>query len=136
VALLVSEDDLSPAFDGLEPPSMSLHLDGVGFFSGGDTAFLRVARSRELFDYQHAAFEVATRHKARIHEYYTPGRWVPHCTIAQHCTRNLGVPIAFSSMDVQVRSLILVEFPPTRLVGERHSGELHDHAPIDGEAPV
>lgn len=61
---------------------------------------------------------------------------MPHCTIAHYCARNLGAPIAFSSMDVQVRSLILVEFPPTKLVGERLSGEPHDHAPIDGETPV
>jgi hypothetical protein len=74
VALLVSEDDLSGTFHELESPSMRLQLDGLGFFSGGETAFLRVARSRELLDYQQATFETATKHNARIHEYYTPRR--------------------------------------------------------------
>lgn len=124
VALLVSEDDLSQAFQELELPSMRLHLDRLGFFGGGEAAFLRVAASEELMTYHRAAFEVATRLKARIHDYYTPANWVPHCTIAQHCTQNLGAPIAFSPMNVRVRSLILVEFPPTRLAGERPSEPL------------
>lgn len=121
VALLVSEHDLSGVFHALEPPVMSLRLDGVGFFVGGAAAFLHVVESRELKGYHRKVFETAERHGVGIHEYYRPQRWVPHCTIAQECTTNLGVPLPVEPMDVDVRSLILVEYPPTRIVAERGS---------------
>lgn len=120
MALLVSEENLSGVFQALEPPAvMSLRLEGIGFFRGGAVAFLCVVGGRELRSYHRKAFEIAERHGVAIHEYYNPQVWIPHCTIAQDCTTNLGVALPFEAMDVKVRSLILVEYPPTRVVAER-----------------
>ncbi len=119
VALLVSDECLHSVFSSIPPAAMPIALGDIGFFSDGEVVFLHVVENQVLRDYQRACFQAATDRGIRINGYYSPIHWLPHCTIAQECTINRVVPIALPKLDVSIRSLIYVEYPPTTLVAEK-----------------
>ena len=123
VALVVGDEKLETVFSQIEIPTGKLHFSGISFFQDGLIAFLSIPPTAELARYQSSVYQAAIDLGATIAPHYQPDRWHPHCTIAQHCTQNQNAIFGDIVLDVTVRSLILVHYPPTSLIGERMTNE-------------
>ncbi len=119
VALLVGNDNLQNVFDELSPPIGDVRLHGLGFFSGGEVAYLHAKIDDQLASYHRLTYDAALQADCAIYEYYVPNQWIPHCTIAQYCTMNKQVTFPVVEILAGIKSLILVEYPPTTLVTEK-----------------
>lgn len=72
------------AFAAAAPP-LSLLLSYVGIFPGSEgVVYLGAAVTPQLLEVHAGAYELWCRHAHQQWEYYAPGRWVPHCTMAFH----------------------------------------------------
>lgn len=100
---------------------VSVRFDHWGLFVG-DTAVLFLAPShRDLLDFLHRSFfEIIGSVASGYWEYYTPARWIPHCTVAERVpldelrdaterARRLSLPL-----EAKLDRLALVEFRPGR----------------------
>jgi len=119
VALLVGDSRLQAVFERLDVPVVRLALPGIGFFGGGDIAYLRAEIPPEVVTFQQRAYDQAVQLGAQIETYYRPDQWVPHCTIAQNCRTHREEPLKAGSIDAGIESLILVRHPPTTLIAEQ-----------------
>jgi 2'-5' RNA ligase superfamily len=88
VSLTVAESlagsDLAPLRSVLMAHQPTLHLYVLGTFPGsGGALFLGVPATAELLAF-HAGVHAALAAQPAAHwPYYLPGRWVPHCTLAE-----------------------------------------------------
>lgn len=119
LALLTGDVGLRDVFGQLEPPSGVISLNSTGFFAGGNVAFLKPEIPEEIRRFHATACRLASDSGTVVDHHYLPENWVPHCTIAIDCTRNLEIPITGPVLEASIHSLILVEYPPTRLLGEK-----------------
>lgn len=118
VALIVSEEDLSAVFAHCALRTTAVTFADLGFFAGGSIAHLAVDRA--LHDLQRACYHTARTLGLPIDPYYTPDTWIPHCTLAQQASRNVGVPLRCAvPCSATATSLILVRYPPTTLLSEK-----------------
>lgn len=63
--------------------SCELRMDVLGVFPGPESAlFLGVCATRPLLDAHAAVHEAVTEERTHGWEYYRPGSWVPHCSLA------------------------------------------------------
>jgi hypothetical protein len=88
VSLLVCDHlDVSAAVAALAPlsavPAPTLLLSSLGVFpSAGGVAFLGVVVTPTLLDLHHRTHLALAGVAQTTWEYYSPGQWVPHCTLA------------------------------------------------------
>lgn len=62
-------------------PPVELHFDALGIFRRG-RSWLVPAVTSNLVVRQERIIEAVSSTGAQLHRHYTPGVWVPHCTIA------------------------------------------------------
>ena len=63
--------------------SFRLSVPNIGIFSTSEgVVFLGVTVTEQLLNVHAAFHEIFKRHAQDQREYYTVGRWVPHCTLA------------------------------------------------------
>jgi hypothetical protein len=119
MALLVGDATLGQVFSEVDCPSFDVGLSGLGFFANGAVAFINCKAPDELRVFHSRLYEMAMDCGAKVDDLHAPENWVPHCTIAQGCRRNLMQKIPISNMEARVKSLIHVTYPPTVIVAER-----------------
>lgn len=119
LALVTGDAGLRDVFRRLEPPTGMISLHGSGFFARGDVAFLKAEIPEEIRRFHAAACRLAADSGTVVDHHYLPENWVPHCTIALGCSRNPEIPITSPVLEASIHSLILVEYPPTRMIGEK-----------------
>ncbi|MBX3741599.1 MAG: hypothetical protein KF712_11445 [Akkermansiaceae bacterium] len=119
LTLVTGDAGLRDAFGQLESPAGVISLHGTGFFAGGNVTFLKPEISEEIHRFHAAVCRIASDLGVPVDFHYLPENWVPHCTIAIDCTRNLEIPISSHLLEASIHSLILVEYPPTRLIAEK-----------------
>lgn len=119
IALLVGDERLADVFSNIEPPQCEIHLQDVGFFAARMVAYLKCHISNSLYEYHRTIYDLALSHGARVDDLYCPDRWIPHCTVAQECAKNLGTSIQYRPIIARVRSLIHITYPHTVLVSEK-----------------
>ena len=118
ISLVVSDGDLGGVFGVLAPLSIKVRLSGTGFFLDGDIAYLKAEPDPEVLSYHLGVVSACDALGLAVSNHYRPGEWVPHCTLAQHCATNRALPLQDVDMVVGVGSLMLVEYPPTRILAE------------------
>ena len=119
VTLLVGNKNLQKVFNELSPLIGDVRLHGLDFFSGGEVGYLHAEIDDQVVSYHRLAYDAALQADCAVDEYYVPNQWIPHCTIAQYCTTNKQVTFPVVEIMAGIESLILVEYPPTTLVGEK-----------------
>jgi len=119
VALVTGDAGLREVFADLDAPSGVIPLVEAGFFAGGAVAFLKADIREDIRHFHASLCHMASQRGVRVDSNYLPEKWLPHCTIAQNCRENLEVPHGSPSLETSIHSLILVEYPPTRLIGEK-----------------
>ncbi len=125
VTLVVSPDlDASRAESSLEQVAREAHaietrLSSIGAFPGGDRfAFLAPVVTSELLALQDAARRAVEQAGGEPEDYYAPGAWVPHVSVAGELTPEaLGRAVAICAAaalpaSTRLDRLSLVEFPP------------------------
>jgi 2'-5' RNA ligase len=66
---------------GMSP--LALGLSSIGVFPSAEgVVFLGVVVTEALLRVHTTVHALATRTAGELWDYYTPGRWVPHCTVA------------------------------------------------------
>ena len=115
----VLRDDLSQFAQGTPP--LSLDLASVGTFPTAEgVVFLAPAVTQELLEAHRRFHSFLRRQGVDCVDYYLPGRWVPHCTVATGVApHRMGAALevcvqseAFGAVELDEVSLI--EFPPVR----------------------
>jgi len=119
IALLVGDETLAGVYDQLMPPVANIELDGLQFFAAGDVAYLSAKVGTLILKWHQAIYELAMEANCPIDAFYTPAKWIPHCTVAQGCTLNKMKPFSTDKISAPIASLILVKYPPTRLLSEK-----------------
>ncbi|WP_369902279.1 2'-5' RNA ligase family protein [Bacillus manliponensis] len=66
--------------------SIPITLSAFGTFLGSSTLFLSPIPSNELLTFHQSYHEYFRRYNDNPSSLYLPGKWVPHCTIANHLT--------------------------------------------------
>lgn len=62
---------------------LALTLSSIGVFPSSEgVVFLGVVVTEALLRVHATVHELAVRTAGKLWDYYTPGRWVPHCTLA------------------------------------------------------
>lgn len=108
-----------------------LSPNGLGSFPGG-VVFVAMKAQLDLLELQKCVVEICRKHNGMIWDYYTPERWIPHCTLMQNLAAHQINPAlqAVSSANEcpwEIQSMGLIAFPPTQLLEERT--ELKHHKP-------
>ena len=119
LALLVSDDELSPVLENLETTTRNIKLNKFDEFPGGAVKFLHPDFSDELVADHQKAHEIAANNSIHINKNYSLGKWVPHCTIAQNTTRNRKASMEIPYLKATITSLILVKYPPTTIITQK-----------------
>jgi hypothetical protein len=119
LTLVTGDAGLRDVFRQLEPPSGMIPFHGSGFFAGGEVVFLKPGIPETIRRFHTAMCRLASDSDTLVDFLYLPENWIPHCTIAFGCTRNLKIPIPDQLFEASIHSLILVEYPPTRLLMEK-----------------
>ena len=100
----------------------SLVLSSVGIFPGEETdvVYLGPVTTAELLELHTSFHHLFHDAEASCSEFYLPGKWVPHCTLAIGVPKH-KTPLAVSFLQgqklplrVRVKGLALVEFPPVK----------------------
>lgn len=121
VALIVSKDDLLPVYDQMKITKIKLEMDKVDFFDSGKIVYYNAVKSKPLKNLHDTCYSLAKRLGLSVDPYYSPSRWIPHCTISQHCVTNVGIIMPdITPLIAASRSLILMSYPPTILVCEKN----------------
>jgi 2'-5' RNA ligase len=117
-----ARDNLAAFAHATKP--FSLMLSSVGIFPGKehDVVYLGPVTTAELLEL-HTSFHHLFKDAApNCSEYYLPGNWIPHCTLAMSVP-NHKTPLAVSFLQgqklplrVRVKELALIEFPPVKTV--------------------
>lgn len=75
------EDSLQSLAEGM--PLKRVSLDSAGAFPGEEgVVFLGPVLDIDLLEFHHNVHELCDTLVAGRHKHYTPGSWVPHCTVA------------------------------------------------------
>ena len=106
-----------------ECPALRLHLASVGRFPSNEgVVFLAPVVTRKLLELHTRLHGMPPVAAGTRREYYLPGRWVPHCTIAEGLEPDdicATVELARSSgacRDVSIQEVGLVQFGPYRMI--------------------
>jgi 2'-5' RNA ligase len=129
VALSVFESDEIPPsvlIDDIARYSRPLSLTpvGLGSFPGG-VLFVKIDAGAEVVQLQRTVTEMLLPRRVDVWAHYTPERWIPHCTLMQVVPSDLvdvslnAVTQDFYRSAWAVRSIGLVNFPPTKLIEEK-----------------
>lgn len=62
--------------------TMPAHIGSVGMFNDSKTIFVSPIMNRSMYQFQSELHECMKGHDTKGWEWYSPDRWVPHCTIA------------------------------------------------------
>jgi hypothetical protein len=119
LALVTGDAGLHDIFRQLEPPNGLIPFHGSGFFAGGDVAFLKPDIPETIRRFHAKVCRLASDSDTLVDFLYLPENWIPHCTIASGCRRNLEIPISEQLFEATIHSIILVQYPPTRLIEEK-----------------
>lgn len=97
-----------------------LKLDGIGLFPTTEgVLFLAPTPTSALLDAHQRLYSALTHAHIAINPYYTPGSWIPHCTIASDLTPDEllhAVAIcreAFTTIALTCRELGIIRFRPS-----------------------
>jgi 2'-5' RNA ligase len=100
---------------------ITVAFSGPALFAGAEnTLYAAVVPTTELLDHHHAVYN--SLHAVAVHPHYTPGRWVPHCTLAMNIDRDrLGAALAVAAegwrpLSATLDRLELVTFPPVDVI--------------------
>jgi 2'-5' RNA ligase len=93
VSLTVTESlgqsDLAPVRSALAGHLPAVLLDALGTFPGSEGAlFLAAVATRDLLTLHARVHDALAGQPVTQWPYYLPGRWVPHCTLAQGLSRD------------------------------------------------
>ena len=91
----------------------------LGFFAAGSIVYVHCPLTNDVIVFHRELYDRAMAKGASVDKLYAPGRWVPHCTIAQACQTNLMKGIRFRPIVARARSMIHVMYPPTTLLAEK-----------------
>lgn len=119
MTLLVGDSTLGEVFTEIECAPFGIQLFDTGFFGNGSVVYMHCHISDQLIEFHSQIYKMAIARGARVDDLYAPAIWVPHCTIAADCSRNLMDPIVIPEMTAIARSLIHITYPPTKLVVEK-----------------
>jgi 2'-5' RNA ligase len=119
---------LSRFVESCEPLTVSFR--GVEMFDQPDRViYLALAADEELFAV-HAELHAFLRSmRLSSSPLYLPGRWIPHCTLAQHVPAHVfdaAVAVArgeFQQFDANLSEIALVEYAPMRTLWRRRLAE-------------
>lgn len=136
IALLVGDSCLESLFSQVEIHSDLIRLSGISFFGDGSVSYLRAEAPQSIIDLQELMYRLAVESGSIIDPYYSPENWIPHCTIAQNCTSNQKQVLGRYSLEARVKSLILIQYPPTTLLAERSAVHEQGIAPNRSLAPT
>ncbi|MDR6551879.1 2'-5' RNA ligase family protein [Paenibacillus qinlingensis] len=99
----------------------SLHLNSVGtFLTDEGTVFLAPVVTEKLLYIHRIIHELTNEYDEKKWDYYLPGKWVPHCTMATNNSKEFGIKALeiikerFRPMDVIIERIGLVEFRPIK----------------------
>jgi len=102
-----------------EAEPLTVELSYIGLFSHKKGAvFLGVTVTEELIALHKSFHEGFGRHSRDIHDVFQPGKWVPHCTMAYHESREKDLQaIKINSelimpLAATCNELAVIEFPP------------------------
>ena len=106
-----------------ECPTLRLHLASIGHFPGEEgVAFLAPIVTRELLELHAMLHRMPAVLAGTRREYYLPGRWVPHCTIAEGlapediCTTVELMHGSGACREVSIQEIGLVQLAPYRAI--------------------
>lgn len=97
---------------------------GLGSFAGG-VAFISIEAQTELLLLQKRVVDLCRAQNANLWDYYTPKKWVPHCTLMQNLPPDMidaacrAISPSIFQCPWEVRSVCLITFPPATIVEER-----------------
>ncbi len=117
LSLSACKDSLELFAEGIEP--FSVEMPYIGLFPHKEGAvFLGVTMTERLLTLQKSFHEVFGRHGRTMYDVFTPGKWVPHCTLAHHESPEkdvraleLGMTLNFP-ITATCDRLAVIEFPP------------------------
>lgn len=66
---------------------LALTLDSIATFPSTNTVFVAPTMTSDLFYLHRNYYEAFQAYSKSVHVYYTPDRWIPHCTLAIHLTK-------------------------------------------------
>jgi 2'-5' RNA ligase len=102
---------------GTEPFSVEMSYLGI-FPHDKGAVFLGVAVTDTLLAYHKSFHEVFAAHGKAPLDVFAPGRWVPHCSLAYHESREKDMSALEINFDLPLpimatcTSLAVIEFPP------------------------
>ena len=106
-----------------ECPALRLHLASIGGFPSNEgVVFLAPVVTRQLLELHIRLHRMPPVVAGTRREYYLPGRWVPHCTIAEGLEADdicVTVELARNSgacREVSIREIGLVQLGPYRVI--------------------
>lgn len=106
-----------------ECPALRLHLASIGRFPGDEgVVFLAPIVTRELLELHAMLHRMPAVVAGTKREYYLPGRWVPHCTLAEGLQPDAvckAVELAHAGgacRAVSIREIGLVQIGPYRAI--------------------
>lgn len=103
----------------LKPVTVAFSGPAV-FIGDHNTLYAAVVPTADLMDHHKAIYN--SLHSAAVHPHYTPGCWVPHCTLAMNVHRDRsGAALAVAAevwrpMSATLDRLELVTFPPVDVI--------------------
>jgi len=117
--LLVGDEKLQRVFNEMECPQLDIKFSYINTFQGGSVVFIKVSKGCDINEIHQNSYNRAVKIGATVEKFYQPDNWVPHCTIAQQCNKNLDKIISFSSFIGTSSRLGIVRYPPTELLSQR-----------------
>jgi 2'-5' RNA ligase len=99
----------------------SLEFEAIGLFPGPEcVVYLAPVVTWDLLETHAYLHRSLSELAVRSSDYYLPGRWIPHCTVAydvshEQVSEAIGTICGSGALgDVQVVEVALIEFEPTR----------------------